>query len=493
MMIPLLVLLTAPIVTGLVARLVRRRSHAELANVAGALVMLGAGLLVIVDVVANGPLAGAGGILYVDALSALLLLVIVTIGTLAAIYSVGYLSHDVAHGETPGDQVGWYYLGLHTFLWTMLAAVVVDNLGMMWVAVEATTLASALLVGFYRSKSALEAAWKYLILCTVGITFALFGLLLIYDATDLVLGDAGATLSWTALLAVAPRLDPGLMRLALVFAVVGFGAKVGFAPLHVWLPDAHSQAPSPISGLLSGVLLNCALYGILRLLPVVTPSVGPELPRNLLVGFGLLSVATAAPFILVQRDLKRLLAYSSVEHLGLIAVAIGLGGSLALYVGLLHLVNHALTKPLLFFSAGDIVQRYGTRRMRAIRGAARAVPMSGPLLLLGVFAIAGLPPSGIFLTELGIVMESFAGGASWIGGLLLLLLAAIFAGLCAHVLPMVLGRPIHPLEPAKAHPTTALSLVPLAVGVVWLGLWVPPWLSAFVEQAAAVVMTGGVR
>jgi hydrogenase-4 component F len=491
-MIPLLALLTAPIVTGLVARLVRRRSHAELANVVGALVMLGAGLLVIVDVVANGPLAG-GGILYVDALSALLLLVIVTVGTLAAIYSVGYLRHDLTHGETPHDQVGWYYLGLHAFLWTMISAVVVDNLGLLWVAVEATTLASALLVGFYRTKSALEAAWKYLILCTVGITFALFGLLLTYEATDLVLGAAGASLSWTALLAVAPRLDPGLMRLALVFAVVGFGAKVGFAPLHVWLPDAHSQAPSPISGLLSGVLLNCALYGILRLLPVVTPSVGPELPRTLLVGFGLLSVGIAAPFILVQRDLKRLLAYSSVEHMGLIAVAVGLGGSLALYVGLLHLVNHALTKPLLFFSAGDIVQRYGTRRMRAIRGAARAVPVSGPLLLLGAFAIAGLPPSGIFLSELGIVMASFRSGGYWIGGLLLVLLATIFAGICAHILPMVLGRPARPLEPAKTQPTTALSLVPLVVGVVWLGLWVPPWLSATIEQAAAVVALGGAR
>lgn len=492
MMIPLFILLIAPIVTGLVARLVGRRSHAELANVTGALVMLVTGLLVVGSVVASGPLS-VGGIFYVDALSALLLLVIVTVGTLAAIYSVGYLRHDIAHGETQEDQIGWYYLGLHAFLWTMLSAVVVDNLGLLWVAVEATTLASALLVGFYRTRSALEAAWKYLILCTVGITFALFGLLLLYEATDLVLGDAGATLSWAALLSVAPRLDPELTRLALVFVVVGFGAKVGFAPLHVWLPDAHSQAPSPISGLLSGVLLNCALYGILRLLPVVTPSVGPELPHNLLVGFGLLSVGIAVPFILVQRDLKRLLAYSSVEHMGLIAVAVGLGGSLALYAGLLHLVNHALTKPLLFFCAGDVVQRYGTRRIRAIRGAARAVPVSGLLLLLGGFAIAGLPPSGVFLTELGIVMASFGSGAYWIGGLLLVLLATIFAGLCAHILPMILGRPTRPLEPAKAQPTAALSLVPLAIGVIWLGLWVPPWLSATIEQAAAVVATGGVR
>jgi hydrogenase-4 component F len=435
----------------------------------------------------------AGGILRVDALSALLLLVIVGVGTIAAIYSVGYLRHDVVHGETSGDQVGWYYLGLHAFLWTMLSAVLVDNLGLLWVAVEATTLASALLVGFYRTRPALEAAWKYLILCTVGITFALFGLLMTYKATDLVLGEQGATLNWTALLAVAPRLDPGLMKLAFVFIVIGFGAKAGFAPLHAWLPDAHSQAPSPISALLSGVLLNCALYGILRLLPIVNVSVGPDLSHNLLVGFGLLSVGVALPFMLVQRDLKRLLAYSSVEHIGLITVAVGLGGSLALYVGLLHLLNHAITKPLLFFAAGELVQRYGTRRMHAIRGAVRALPVGGPIFLLGAFAIAGLPPSGIFLSELGIVMASFGSGSYMVGIVLMALLAVIFASICAHVIPMALGRPARPLEPAKPEPATALSLAPLALGVVGLGLWVPPWLSAAIEQAAAVVATGGLR
>jgi hydrogenase-4 component F len=488
----LLALLVVPVVTGLVARFARRRIQAEIANLVGAVAMLVAGLLVAVDVLANGPWA-AGGVLHLDALSALMVLVIVVVGLLVAIYSVGYLRHDIAHGHTTEDQVGWYYLGLHAFLWTMLAAVVVDNLGVLWVAIEATTLASALLVGFYRTKAALEAAWKYLILCTVGITFALMGLLLVYEATDQALGEDGATLAWTELLAVGPDLDPGLMRLAFAFVVIGFGAKAGFAPMHTWLPDAHSQAPSPISALLSGVLLNCALYGILRLLPIATASIGPELPRNMLVAFGLLSVGVALPFILVQRDLKRLLAYSSVEHIGLIAVAVGLGGGLGLYAGLLHLVNHALTKPLLFFAAGDVVQRYGTSRMSAIRGAVRAAPVGGPLLLLGSFAIAGLPPSGIFLSELGIVSASFGHGAYWIGGVLAALLATIFAGVCAHVLPIALGRPSRLLEPAKAQPTTALALVPLAIGVVGLGLWVPAWLSAAIEQAAAVVATGGAR
>jgi len=438
-------------------------------------------------------LVAAGGIFRVDALSALLLLVIVVIGTVGAVYSVGYLRHDVLHGEVSEHQVGWYYLGLHAFLWTMLIAVTVDNLGLLWVAIEATTLASALLVGFYRTKSALEAAWKYLILCTVGVTFALFGLLLTYKAADLVLGEQDATLSWIGLLAVAPRLDAGLMRLAFIFITIGFGAKAGFAPLHAWLPDAHSQAPSPISALLSGVLLSCALYGILRLLPIASASVGPELPHALLAGFGLVSVAIALPFILVQRDLKRLLAYSSVEHIGLVAVAIGLGSGLGLYVGLLHLVNHAITKALLFLAAGELVQQFGTRRMHAIRGALRAVPIGGPVFLVAALAIAGLPPSGIFVSELGIVTASFGSGAYAIGTAVLALLAIIFAGICAHVLPMTLGRPARPLEPAKSRATTTLSLVVLTVGVVGLGLWVPPWLSGAIEQAAAVVATGGPR
>ncbi|MCC6177842.1 MAG: hydrogenase 4 subunit F [Chloroflexi bacterium] len=486
-------LLLVPLLSGLLARFAPRRQYAEAINVTGAGAMAALGLVVVVDVFAHGPYTAIDGLLYVDALSALVLLVVVTIGLAAAVFSVGYLRHDIAHGETSEDQVGWYYLGLHAFFWTMLTALVVDNLGALWVAIEATTLASALLVGFYRTKAALEAAWKYLILCTVGITFALLGLLLIYAASDLAIGEHGATLNWTALLAVAPRLDPGLMRLAFIFVVIGFGAKAGFAPLHAWLPDAHSQAPSPISALLSGVLLNCALYGVLRLLPIVGPSAGPDLVRNVLVGFGLLSVGVAVPFILVQRDLKRLLAYSSVEHVGLITVAVGLGGTLALYAGLLHLVNHAVTKPLLFFAAGDVVQRYQTRRMGSIRGAVRAAPLTGSLLLLGVFAIAGLPPSGIFLSEFGIVAASFGGGALWIGLLLTLLLATVFGGMCAHGLPMVLGRPIRSLGLTKPQPTTALTLAPLAVAVVGLGVWVPPWLTDAIEQAAAVVTTGGAR
>lgn len=483
----LLALLIAPLVTGLLARLGPGGPFAERVSVIGSLVTLGAGALVAADVVAGGPRSALGGLLYVDALSALMVLVIVGGGLFATVASIGYLRHDLRHGETTPEQVRWYYPGLHAFVWTMLSAVLVDNLGLLWVAVEATTLASALLVGFYRSRAALEAAWKYLILCTVGITFALFGILLTYYATDRVLGEHGATLSWRALIEVAPQLDADLLRLAFVFVVIGFGAKAGFAPLHTWLPDAHSQAPSPVSGLLSGVLLNCALYGILRFVPIASASVGPRFVHDLLLGFGLLSVAVAVPFILVQRDLKRLLAYSSVEHVGLVTAAVGLGGPAALFAGLLHLVNHALTKSLLFFAAGVLVQRYGTRRIGAMRGAVRAVPVAGPLFLLGVLGIAGLPPSGVFLSELGVIVAGVGGGAPWAALLLLALLAVTFAGLVGHAVGVTLGRPIQPLEPAKPSATTVWTLVPLALGTVLLGVWVPEWLSETIRQAAAVL------
>lgn len=486
------VLLAAPLVAGIVARLAPRAHVSEWASVAGAVITCVAGLLLVGQVVGDGPQTAADGLLAADALSALMVLVIVVIGLFAAVASVGYLRHDVRHGETSPDQVGWYHLGLHAFIWTMLVTVLVDNLGLLWVAIEATTLASALLVGFYRTRAALEAAWKYLILCTVGITFALFGVLLTYYASDRLPGAHEATLSWSALVPISGRLDSDLMRLAFVFVVIGFGAKAGFAPLHTWLPDAHSQAPSPVSGLLSGVLLNCALYGILRFLPIAAPSVGARFTHDVLLGFGLFSVAVAVPFILVQRDLKRLLAYSSVEHIGLIAAAVGIGGPTALFAGLFHLLNHAITKSLLFFAAGDLVQRYGTRRITRIRGAARAVPVAGPLFLLGTLAISGLPPSGIFVGEIGILLASFGEGVAWVGVLLLALLAVTFAGLCSHVVHLAFGRPSRPLEPAKSSPTL-LALVPLAVAVVVLGVWVPAPLTELLQQAASIVGSGSVR
>jgi hydrogenase-4 component F len=486
----LLFLLVLPLATGLLCRLLAPRPSAGACNAIGAALTLGAGGVVVYHVFQGQAVTAFGDLLYVDALSALLIAVITGIGFLAALYSVGYLAHDVAHGKVPPDQIGWYYLGYHVFIWTMLATVVVNNLGLLWVAIEATTLVSALLVGFYRSRAALEAAWKYLILCTVGITFALFGVLLTYYAALQVLGD-DAGLTWTTLLAQASQLDPGLMRLAFVFALVGFGTKAGLAPLHTWLPDAHSQAPSPVSAVLSGVLLNCGIYSVLRFYLIAVGAVGPEFAAKLLVGFGLLSVVVAVPFILVQRDLKRLLAYSSVEHVGLIVTAIGLGGPLGLYAGLLHLVNHALAKALLFFVAGNLVQRYGTTQMARIHSALQAMPLTGSLLLLGVFAITGVPPLAPFASEFGIIGAGFVEGHVGVGIVLVVALTIVFTGLFAHTQGMALGHAHQPLAALPSGPLRVAALTLPAVGLLLFGLYVPPPVTRLIEQATAIFATGG--
>jgi hydrogenase-4 component F len=284
-----------------------------------------------------------------------------------------------------------------------------------------------------------------------------------------------------------------MMQLAFVFVLIGFGTKAGFAPLHTWLADAHSQAPSPISGLLSGVLLACALYGLLRFHAITTAATGTDFSANLLLAFGILSVAVAAPFIIVQRDLKRLLAYSSVEHIGLMAIAFGIGGALGMYAGMLHLINHAATKALLFFTAGDIVQRYGTRRISAIRGTLRVTPLAGWLLLLGTFAIAGVPPSGIFVSELSIAWAAFAGNRVQLtaGIVMLLLLAVAFAGIVAHVLRIAHGTPSPAQEasvtrqPVRPDPTLIAPLVVLALVVLIFGIIVPEPVSRLIDDVAA--------
>lgn len=483
-----LILLAVPLITGALCRILPRRSWVESANALGATVSLAAGLVLSMRVFGGGPVSAFENLFYVDGLGALLTVVIVVLGFLAALYSIGYLRHDVAHGKVRADQLGWYFLFYHVFIWTMLVAVTINNLGLLWVAIEGTTIVSALLVGFYGSKAALEAAWKYLILCTVGITFALFGVLLTYFASESVLGEE-SSLNWTVLMAHSGQLDPGLMKLAFVFVLIGFGTKAGFAPLHSWLPDAHSQAPSPVSAVLSGVLLKVGLYGVLRFHLIAAGAIGPEFSSNLLLAFGLVSVIVAVPFILVQRDLKRLLAYHSVEHLGLIATAIGLGGPLGLYAGLLHLFNHAMAKGLLFFVAGNLSQRYGTTQMARIRSAVQTMPSTGILLLVGTLAITGVPPFAIFVTEFGIVGAGFARGNIAVAVVLVIALAIVFAGAFGHALDMAFGRPRIRLAPVLAYRSGAVALAVPTVFIVLFGVYVPSPVSQALQQVAT--MLGG--
>lgn len=482
-------LLGLPLLTSVLCRAVRSARVIAVIHAVGAFATLCVGLVVVGEVFATGPLSPAGELLYVDQLSAVLISIIVVLDFAAALYSIGYLQREVQSGEVPASQLPWYYCGYHAFIWTMLVTVSVNNLGLLWVAVEATTLVSALLVGFYRTPAALEAAWKYLILCTVGIVIALFGVLLTYYAsTRLAAGESG--LDWTVLMAHAGQLDPNIMRLAFVFVLIGFGTKAGLAPLHSWLPDAHSQAPSPISALLSGVLLECALYAIFRFHMLASVAVPGGFSARALVTLGLISVSVAVPFILVQRDLKRLLAYSSVEHVGLIATAIGLGGSLGLYAGALHLFNHAIAKALLFFVAGNLTQRYGTTRMSRIRGVVRAMPATGGLLLMGMFAITGLPPFAIFLSEFGIVGAGFAQG-NWLAVVVLIVaLGIVFAAAFGHALDMAFGRPRASLEALAFQRLRGGALAIPAGFMVLLGVYMPPALNTALQQVAGLLANG---
>jgi hydrogenase-4 component F len=428
------------------------------------------------------------GLVRVDALSGLIVLVIGLVGAIAALYAISYLPNEVRAGHLGPGQVRWFHVWSHLSLAAMLAVPVIDDLGLMWVAVEATTLTTALLVGSFARGNSLEAAWKYLILCGVGIAIALFGILLTYYAAVQALGEGATALSWSELQANARALDPDFVRLAFVLVLVGFGTKAGLAPMHTWLPDAHGEAPTPVSVLLSGALLSCALYAVIRFHVLATAALGSSFSADLLVAVGAFSIAIAVPFVLVQHDLKRLLAYSSVEHIGIVTLAVGIGGPLALFAAAFHLLNHALAKSALFVAAGALGQRYGTHRLARMRGAFEVAPLPALGLLVGALAITGVPPFATFASELGIVRAGLAGRPAAFAGTAVLLVATllVFGGMLFHILRVVMRRP--PRESRTAAFPLALPLigVPLFV-LLALGIWLPPGLRDAFAAVAAVL------
>ncbi|MHB8586307.1 MAG: hydrogenase 4 subunit F [Thermoplasmatota archaeon] len=478
----LIALLAMPALTAIGAALTHHRRLLETFNLIGSGATLGLGIATVVTVVNSGSLTEGSSYLYADALSALLILIVTVVGFACAVYSVGYMGRELDDHHFPATRLRWYYCFFHAFMFTMLLVAVSNNLGVMWVAIEATTLASAFLVGFYNKETSLEAAWKYLIIGSVGITLALLGTILVYFSAVTALGQSSDALNWTTLVANAGKLDPFVLKLAFVFIVVGYGTKAGLAPMHTWLPDAHSQAPTPVSALLSGVLLNCALYGILRFHAIARIALD-GFSGTLLIIFGLLSIAIAAPFVLIAKDYKRLLAYSSVEHIGIIALAIGIGGPLGLFGGLLHMVNHAIGKSLMFFVAGNLNLKYGTRRIDAIRGALRVLPVTGVLLIVGLFALTGSPPFSLFVSEFSILLAAFAAGNYLVVGLFLFFLLLIFAGFLVSFGPMALGAA--PPEMPRAEPSgwNTAAMVLLVLPIVIMGLWVPDILVHMLQQA----------
>lgn len=484
----LIIVLTIPLVSAVLSFFQVNAGRLRLVNTVGSTLLTAAVLTAVYYIAAEG--AFHSRLFYFDELSALLMLVVAILGFTAMLFSFSYMEREVAEGHLPVSRLPQYYIMLNVFIFTMMGLLVLENMGLMWVAIEATTLASVLLVAFNRNRTALEAAWKYVMVCSVGICFALLGTILLYYTQINAIGSPTEALSWLQLRESGDRLDPAMMKLAFIFIVIGYGTKAGLAPMHTWLPDAHSQAPSPVSGLLSGALLSCAMYVIIRSLMLVQSSLTLPFGHYLLGGFGLLSVAVAIPFILVQHDIKRLLAYSSVEHMGLIAVGLGIGTPLAVYGALLHIFNHAITKSALFYLSGSIIQQYHTKHIMKIRGLLRAMPLAGTLFTLLVIAIVGMPPFSIFTSKLTIAWAYFQSGGYALGLVLLLLLAGIFGGMMFYCIRMALGEPSHHTKSqASDRLGSAAVMLSLAIAAGG-GFYLPDWLNRIVVRAAALV-TGG--
>ena len=431
-------ILGIPLLLALAALVVRKKDVFGAVNSAGYLIVLCLSSGLLRQAVFLKRDIACFSFIYLDALSVFFIFVISVVAFASALYSIGYLKREMGRGVISEKKAGAYYLFFNLFCCSMFFVPAVNNLGMLWVAIEMTTLISALLVGFYNKKESVEAAWKYIIICSVGIIFALLGTILFSYA--FAISGLSKSLNWSDMAPVAHILDKNILKAAFIFILVGYGTKAGLAPMHTWLPDAHSQAIAPISALLSGVLLKTAIYAILRFGIIVIKGVGFAYFAHLMILLGVISLIVSSGFILVQKDLKRLLAYSSIEHIGIISIGFGLGTPLAIAGALFHIFNHAVTKSLMFFGAGNIVNVYREHNMNVIRGVIKALPFTGIMVLLGCFALAGLPPFSIFFSEIMIIIAAFTSSSYLVAGLLLLFLAVIFAAFIYHFGKMLFGN-----------------------------------------------------
>jgi hydrogenase-4 component F len=478
-------LLGIPLLGGVVLGLVGHGSRARDVNVAFSAGTFLAACALTVQVVAHGPMLAWGSEFYIDALNVFLVALTAFVVLTTSVFSRPYMQVERDHGKMTPPRLRLYHSMYQLFSFTMLLALTTNNLGIVWVAMEAATLTTVLLVSVYRTAASLEAAWKYFILCGVGIAQALFGTVLLYMAAEKVIGQEEGALLWTHLDAVKHLLDPNIITLAFAFLFIGYGTKVGLVPVHNWLPDAHAEGPTPVSAVLSGLLLNVALYAVLRCKMLTDGALGSLLTGRLMMGFGLLSVVAAVFFIIRQKDVKRMFAYSSIEHMGLMTFAFGMGGPIANFAGLLHMTVHSLVKSAIFFAVGHATQKAGTQLMDEIRGLIRINPTVGWGLMLGALAILGMPPFGVFASEFLIVTTAMR-DHPWATPFLLVALGLAFASVFSRVQPMVFGDTT---LKRLAHPPALVPVfVHLSLGLM-LGLYVPPYLDVWYRQAAA--MLGG--
>lgn len=480
---PLLLVLLTPLLGGLILGLIGDHDFAPEANVGFSLVTFVAAAMLTAEIIAGGPAFAFGKLFFIDPLNVFLVTLTAFVGFTTSLFSRPYMRVERDHGKMTPRRMRLYHSMYQLFMFTMFLALMTNNMGILWVAMEGATLATVLLVSVYRTAASLEAAWKYFILCGVGIALALFGTILLYLAAYRELGGGSDALLWTNLNGVKMHLEPTVMSLAFVFLLVGYGTKMGLVPLHSWLPDAHAEGPTPISAVLSGLLLNVALYAVLRFKVLADGALMDGLPGRLLVGFGLISVLVATYSLSRQKDVKRMFSYSSIEHMGLMTFAFGIGGPIATYAGLLHMTVHSLVKSAIFFTVGHAAQKAGTQIMDDIRGLVKVSPTVGWGMLLGSLAILGMPPFGVFTSEFLIVTTAMR-ELPWSAPILLLALGVAFASILGRVLPMVFGETTaKPL----AHPPALLPVfIHLAMGLV-LGLYIPAYLNTWFRQAVNMI------
>lgn len=445
-------------------------------------------IISVITVIHSGPIFSPGKLLMADALSAYLIGIISLISFVATLYSAIYISEEMKNQIIGMRRFKQYFVLLELFVFTMLSAALSDNLAIMWIAIEGTTLATAFLISFYNNEKTLEAAWKYIIICTVGITLALFGTILTYYASLKAGMSVTSVLAWSSIADQAHLLSPELLKIAFIFIFVGYGVKMGLVPMHTWLPDAHTRAPSPISALMSGVLLNVALYSILRFKVLTDSALGNhDFTNHLFLIFGVTSVIVSAFIILVARKYKRMLAYSSIENMGIISLGIGFGSPLALLGSLWHILNHALTKSLLFFTAGNIFLKYHSGKIANVRGMVRVIPWTSAFFIIGILAMTGFPPFAIFFSKLFI----FAGGITtpWaiLAFVMLISLAIVFAGFFWHAHAMLFGETPDGIQKGEVN---ILTIIPILFTILFLLIFsiiIPSDFMFLLEQVREII------
>lgn len=491
----LVLLLLAPLGLSLVMFALLRTNHAAL-RLADGLHLLGItatlilGLGVIGGVLRFGAITALNDWLHVDALAAVFLGIVSVVGFLVGLYSLGHVRHDLETGAlTPTQYVAYYGL-FNLVLFTMLLVVTANNIIMMWVAVEATTLGSTFLVGIYGRRSSLEAAWKYVMICTVGVAFGLYGTILVYSDAVNYMREPHAAVLWTEIVKNAAALDPTLLKLAFVFILIGFGTKAGIFPMHAWLPDAYSESPSPVSALLSGAMINCGMLVIIRFAIILNQNLGPGFTQTIFLAFGTVSIAAAALFMFVQRDLNRLLAYSSVENIGLIVLALGIGGPAGILAALMHTVNHSLAKALIFMTSGNILIKYHSRDLAKIHGMLQAIPFSSILLLVGVLTLAGAPPFNIFLSKFSIIAAGIGSGHVWLMLVGLLFLTIAFTAFLRMLSGSIFGDPPADVPAGEVRAGMLVPIVILMAMIITLGLYLPPQYTSLLGQAVDTALAG---